>query len=223
MRFPTSIMLFLLSAAVIPAHAQTPAPDEGVAKTPRKHAGRGSGQPVGEQTLGVRTRVKPGTSGASLDNSYQTITSAPSSPGLRNTGATIQLPALQPRSVTNQQRQPSGAIGDEAGLPESMRIQRAADRANPQGPDLITPGGLSGPNAMQETARGEANRLDSSAPSRARLQIDDLSRQQPNSAGNIAGVVNGSSTGLSLPSRAGAARTTFTSHSVISSSHSGGR
>jgi hypothetical protein len=82
---------------------------------------------------------------------------------------------------------------------------------------------------MQETARGEANRLDSSAPSRARLQIDDLSRQQPNSIGNTAGIVNGSSTGLSLPSMAGTARNTFTasvsgraSHSVISSSHGGG-
>ncbi len=220
MRIPTSIMVFLLSAAVIPAHAQTPAPDGGQSKLTRKNGRGGSGLPVGERTLGVRTRIKTGTSGTSLDSAYQTITSEPSSLGLRDISAPNQPPALQPRTVTNQQQRPTPPVAtvEEAGLPESMRIQRAADRANPQGPDLITPGGLSGPNALQQTARGEGNRIDASAPSRARLQVDDLSRQQPNSAGTTFGVFNASSAPLARPSMPSISRLGG-SHSIMSSSH----
>src|SRR5262249_15120522 len=69
-------------------------------------------------------------------------------------------------------------------LPESMRIQQQADRANPPGPDLITKGGgtTSQGQVPNVPNSSEQNRLDTAAPSAKRVQIDDLSSVRPNPA-----------------------------------------
>jgi hypothetical protein len=193
-----------------PAFAQTSArSDPGAENAPRSNpitqhakARRGSGPPMEKQISGVRPRPKPGASNTSFDTSYHTIIvpsgNAMNPNGPRNTGLSNTLGGNQ-------------VNGSGSTLPESMRIQQAADRANPPGPDLITKGGA--PSSQVPNVRNssiEQNRLDTAAPTQERLQIDDLTRVRPNSLGSTANVVSGSSTGSRTgTSRSAGVATTF--------------
>ena len=233
-----------------PAFAQTAAhSDPGAQNAQHAKARRSSGSPMGEQISGVRPRPKPGASNTSFDTSYHTIIvpsgnamnpNGPRNTGLANTSNGNQLSGgTQPRLRVQDASQST--------LPESMRIQQAADRANPPGPDLITKGGSGAPSSQLPNVRNssiEQNRLDTAAPTQERLQIDDLTRVRPNSLGSTANVVSGSSNGFSTGTSGSAGvATTFgtrssssaispvsvsraasTSHSTShSSSHSGSR
>jgi hypothetical protein len=166
----------------------------------------------------VQARRKPNGAAMAPDTSYNTITNSPTSNAetRRSNPASGQAPAASrtitsPRS-TDGGAQPGLSVQDQTGksnTPESMRIQQNTVRALPPRRELITKGGGSNqPSAVNSPV--ERNRLDSSAPSRQRLQIDDLSArqaQQPNSpveptpttnppvSGTVSG--NGSSTGTS--------------------------
>jgi hypothetical protein len=192
MRHSASIMFLVLAATIGPAQAQTLPPDGTASTVPRKRSGEGSSPPIEDQTLGVRTRAKPDGSATRPDSSYQTITSEPRSGNLQRSSRPDQVTA----PVTNG-RQPSAKplASDKNPLPESLRIQQAADRANPPGPDLITPGGTSGTGGTPTNSSSERTRVDPSAPSRQRLQVDDLTSQQPNTSGTSS--MNGSSPGVS--------------------------
>ena len=198
-----TIVLALLAT---PAFAQTSErSDPGAENAPRSNpitqhakARRGSGPPMEEQISGVRPRPKPGASNTSFDTSYHTIIvpSGNAAKPTRNTGPANTLGGNQ----VNGGLQPRLRVQDasQSTLPESMRIQQAADRANPPGPDLITKGGA--PSSQVPNVRNssiEQNRLDTAAPTQERLKIDDLTRVRPNSLGSTANVVSGSSTGSS--------------------------
>ena len=203
-----------------PAFAQTSArSDPGAENAPRSNpitqhakARRGSGPPMEKQISGVRPRPKPGASNTSFDTSYHTIIvpsgNAMNPNGPRNTGLSNTLGGNQVNGGSTRLR-----VQDASGstLPESMRIQQAADRANPPGPDLITKGGA--PSSQVPNVRNssiEQNRLDTAAPTQERLQIDDLTRVRPNSLGSTANVVSGSSTGSRTgTSRSAGVATTF--------------
>jgi hypothetical protein len=217
----STIVVALLAT---PAFAQTSGrSDPGAENAPRSNtitqhtkARRGSGPPMEEQISGVRPRPKPGASNTSFDTSYHTIivpsgnTMNPN--GSRNTGLA---------NTSNRNGLSGARNADRSTLPESMRIQQAADRANPPGPDLITKGGA--PSSQLPNVRNssiEQNRLDTAAPTRERLQIDDLTRVRPNSLGSTANVVSGTSNGSSTGTSgsAGVATTfgTISSRSTIS-------
>ena len=187
----------IVALLATPVFAQTSErSDPGAENAPRSNpitqhakARRGSGPPMEKQISGVRPRPKPGASNTSFDTSYHTIIvpsgNAMNPNGPRNTGLSNTLGGNQ-------------VNGSGSTLPESMRIQQAADRANPPGPDLITKGGT--PSSQVPNVRNssiEQNRLDTAAPTQERLQIDDLTRVRPNSLGSTANVVSGSSTGSS--------------------------
>ena len=211
-----TIVLALLAT---PAFAQTSErSDPGAENAPRSNpitqhakARRGSGPPMEKQISGVRPRPKPGASNTSFDTSYHTIIVPSGNPAnpTRNTGPANTLGGNQVNGGTQPRLRVQNAGGST--LPESMRIQQAADRANPPGPDLITKGGA--PSSQVPNVRNssiEQNRLDTAAPTQERLQIDDLTRVRPNSLGSTANVVSGSSNGSSTgTSGSAAAATTF--------------
>ena len=192
---------------VTPVLAQTserlnPGAQNGPASNPvtqRTKARRGSDSPIGEPISGVRARPKPGAN-TSMDTTYPTITNKVQSGEV--TGPNESRNAAQPAMQVPDAKSPSA-------LPESMRIQQAADRANPPGPDLITPGGAASSQVpTAQTSDVEQNRLDTAAPSKRRVQIDDLSSVRPNSTAPTpnggTGPSNGSSSGVS-GTRAGVA------------------
>jgi hypothetical protein len=187
---------------------------------------RDSAAPRGAQdSSNVRARRKPNAAATAPDTSYHTITNTPPSSRTTtnrvnvndraNTNSTTSrgaAPSAVAPSGTNGEPQQQGlSVQNPSGktnLPESMQIQQNTVRALPPRQELITKGGSSAPpNAVNSSI--EQNRLDSSAPSRQRLQIDDLSArqaQQPNApfgtpptnpspSGTLSG--NGSSTGTS--------------------------
>jgi hypothetical protein len=135
---------------------------------------------------GVQARRKPNGAPTSPDTSYNTIVNTP--PNTSGTSAT---------------QSPGGA-----NVPESMRIQQETVRTLPPRHDLITKGAPSGEAPGVANSSVERNRIDSAAPSRQRLQVDDLSAvrpQQPNSNSTLApsteptvrGSASGSSSGTS--------------------------
>ena len=190
-------LTIIVALLATPVFAQTSErSDPGAENAPRSNpitqhakARRGSGPPMEEQISGVRPRPKPGASNTSFDTSYHTII-VPSGNAMnptRNTGPANTLDGNQ----LNGGIQPRLRVQDasRSTLPESMRIQQAADRANPPGPDLITKGGA--PSSQVPNVRNssiEQNRLDTAAPTQERLQIDDLTRVRPNSLGSTANV-----------------------------------
>ena len=208
MKLVASLTIVVVLLAT-PVFAQTSErSDQGAEKAPRSNpiaqhakARRGSGPPMEEQISGVRPRPKPGASSTSFDTTYHTIivpsgnamnSNRPRNAGLPNTSNRNQLSGgMQPRLRVQD--------ASRSTLPESMRIQQAADRANPPGPDLITKGGA--PSSQVPTVRNssiEQNRLDTAAPTRERLQIDDLTSVRPNSSPTMAvGSGSGSSSGFS--------------------------
>jgi hypothetical protein len=172
---------------------------------------------------GVEARRKPNGAPTSPDTSYNTIVNTP--PNTSGTSPT------QPRSGTN--------------LPESMRIQQETVRTLPPRRDLITKGAPSGEAPNVANSSVERNRIDSSAPSRQRLQVDDLSAvrpQQPNAnntvppptepiargsasesgSGTAAQGVTGSPVPSQSRSTAPSAGATSGSHTSAGSSSSGG-
>lgn len=106
---------------------------------------------------GVEARRKPNDAPTSPDTSYNTIVNTPP-----NTSGTSATPS------------PGGA-----NVPESMRIQQETVRTLPPRRDLITKGAPSGEAPGVASSSVERNRIDSSAPSRQRLQVDDLSAVRP--------------------------------------------
>jgi hypothetical protein len=196
-------LTIIVALLATPVFAQTSErSDPGAENAPRSNpitqhakARRGSGPPMEEQISGVRPRPKPGASNTSFDTTYHTII-VPSGNAINPTGPANTLGGNQ----VNGGLQPRLRVQDasRSTLPESMRIQQAADRANPPGPDLITKGGAPSsqvPNVQNSSI--EQNRLDTAAPTQEQLQIDDLTRVRPNSLGSTANVVSGSSTGSS--------------------------
>jgi hypothetical protein len=184
-----------------------------------------AGPRPGPESSGVRARQKPNATAAGPDTSYHTITNAPPESGTNtNTGASGTAPAINPSgprsSRTTGQAKPVSALPHAQGktaLPESMQIQQQTERALPPRRDLITKGGgaTGAPSVVNSSV--ERNRLDSSAPSRQRLQIDDLSgvraqQQNPdNGATTLSNPIpasNGASSGTSglsvAPARSGA-------------------
>jgi len=203
-----------------------------------------------QNSSNVQARRKPNAAAMVPDTSYSTITNSPPSNGT-NGRAPGTSRAITPSRSTDGGTQPGLSVQDQTGktnVPESMRIQQNTVRALPPRQELITKGGGSSqPSVVNSSV--ERNRLDSSAPSRQRLQIDDLSArqpQQPNSpvepspTTNPAPTANGSSTGTSGsaisetpaasgtvggPSTSPAARSPTSgssSHSSAGSSSSGG-
>ena len=173
----------------------------------------------GNQTQGVRARQNPAAA-TSPDTSYHSITTDVPSNG-RNTSQTgaagTPVPG-DPNSNAISGTPPAAVNGNaksQTALPESMQIQRQTEQALPPPGDLIKKGG--GPTTEAPPVVNfsvEQNRLDPAAPSRQRLQIDDLSgrraQQQspatpPPSAGVPARVTgsNGASTGASGSSVSG--------------------
>jgi hypothetical protein len=168
----------------------------------------GGGPP--ETITGIRARLKPSAGASSANTSYSTITNAP--PGATpNSAASNSLTRLAPQSPRLSRRAtgvPVDPLSDafsSRGLPESMRIQQETVRALPPPAELITRGGA--PSVVNSSI--ERDRIDASAPSQQRLQIDDLSgvRAQQQKAGTpfssdnppVNGVssINGSSNGMS--------------------------
>jgi hypothetical protein len=184
----------------------------GKTKLQRKQRDSGAAR-SSDSASGVQARRKSNTKGMTPDTSYNTITNT-----LPSTGRTGQ--------VQNAPR--------KTALPESMRIQQETVRALPPRNELITKGSSSAPpSAVNSTV--EQNRIDSAAPSRQRLQIDDLSAvrpQQPNSntaATTFTGsprnrAANGISTGTSGSSSTSRSLSSgLPSRSVSSSARSGAR
>lgn len=156
-------------------------------RTKLLHKQRDSAAPRETRTpSGVKARRKPNAAPTSPDTSYDTIINTPPS--------TSGPSATQAPGGTN--------------LPESMRIQQNTVRELPPRRELITKGGgaSAAPGVVNSSA--EHNRIDSSAPSRQRLQIDDLSAvrpQQPNASSTVIppiqptvrGSISGSGSGTS--------------------------
>jgi hypothetical protein len=162
----------------------------------------------------VQARRKPNAAAMAPDTSYSTITNSPTSNAIgppsnaTNGRAPGTSRTITPSRSTDGGTQPGLSVQDQTGktnVPESVRIQQNTVRALPPRQELITKGGGSNqPSVVNSSV--ERDRLDSSAPSRQRLQIDDLSArqaQQPNSpvepapTTNPAASGNGSSTGTS--------------------------
>jgi hypothetical protein len=134
-----------------------------------------------QNTSSVQAKRKPNAAATAPDTSYSTITNTP--PGTAGTAPGTSTTITPPRSTGAQRglsvQDPTG----KTNMPESMRIQQNTVRALPPRRELITKGGSSNPPSPVNSSI-EGNRLDSSAPSLQRLQIDDLSArqaQQPNS------------------------------------------
>lgn len=177
-----------------PALAANPSPaKDGIAKVQQKQRDSGAPRPS-ENSSGVRTRRKPDAAATTPDTSYHTITNAPPN-SAPNPGASAPAVTFAPntpsrsRTVGGAQRGPAAGGSGKTTLPESMQIQQETVRALPPRRDLITKGGTSGAPAAPSVVNSsvERNRLDSAAPSRQRLQIDDLSevraqQQTPNAA-----------------------------------------
>lgn len=124
---------------------------------------RDSGAPRGEaNSSGIRFRRNSNDASMIPDTSYSTITNA-----LPNTA--------KGERVQNRE--------GKADVPESMRIQQETVRALPSRRELITKGPTSVPPTTVNSSV-ERNRVDSAAPSRQRLQIDDLSAVRPQQAGS---------------------------------------
>jgi len=167
-----------------------------------------------QNSSNVEARHKPNHTGMTPDTSYSTITTAP--PRVDANRSVPQAPAAvtpsRATSATMDRAQHGVSVQDPTGttgVPESMRIQQNTVRSLPPRRELITKGGSATPPGVVNSTV-ERNRLDSSAPSRQRLQIDDLAArraQNPNSPseptaatnptarGALSG--NGSSTGTS--------------------------
>lgn len=186
---------------------------------------RDSAERATQNASGVHAKGKPDAAATSPDTSYSTITNAPA-----GTAATRTAPGMSTTLA------PSRSDGAKTNVPESIRIQQNTVRALPPREELITKGGSSNPPAVVNSSV-EHDRLDSSAPSRQRLQIDDLSArqaQQPNSLagptpanpaarGTISG--NGSSAGTSGSAASGdigGMSAGTSSHSSAGSSSSSG-
>ncbi|HVT28677.1 MAG TPA: hypothetical protein VHE81_11740, partial [Lacipirellulaceae bacterium] len=172
-----------------------------------------------QNSSNVQARREPNHTGMTPDTSYSTITTTPPKVGT-NSSAPGTPPAVTPSRPTSatDRAQHGVSVQDPTGttnVPESMRIQQNTVRALPPRQELITKGGSSTPPGVVNSTV-EGNRLDSSAPSRQRLQIDDLSArraQNPNSPsepttatnsttrGAVSG--NGTSTGMSGSSVSG--------------------
>lgn len=199
-----------------------------------------------QNSSGVQARRKPNAGATAPNTSYDTITNAPPSNRTNDT-TTDRRPGAAPSAAPAgaSVESPQGvSVKDPAGktnVPESMRIQQNTVRALPTRRDLITKGGSSAPPSVVNSSV-ERNRLDSAAPSRQRLQIDNLSAQRPQqpnaplasspsnpTAGGAAsgngssGGMSGSSTAPSIgASPAGANSGGAASHSSAGSSSSGG-
>jgi hypothetical protein len=167
-----------------------------------------------QNSSNVQGRRKPNHTGMTPDTSYSTITTTPPRLDATRTapGAPTAVTPSRPASAATDRAQHGVSVQDLSGttnMPESMRIQQNTVRSLPPPRELITKGGSSTPPGVVNSTV-ERNRLDSSSPSRQRLQIDDLSArraQNPNSpsqptAGTnpaVRGMIsgNGSSTGTS--------------------------
>ena len=142
-----------------------------------------------------------GTLGTANANQPQGTTTQATRQVLPSRNGTSTNAAGRARAVGNGNAAVQGAA-DQTNLPESMRIQQQTDRANPPGPDLITKGGASpAPSSSTGDTPVERSRLDPSAPSRDRLQIDDLSAVRPQNPGASAASVGSAPT---TPSNNGA-------------------
>lgn len=233
-----AVLLIAAGSGVSAQVRQSPpstAPPQGD-KTKLLRNQRDSGAPRDtENTSGVAARRKANSAPMAPDTSYNTIVNAP--PSSSRTSATQARPNNSEPSAIQA---PTGT-----NMPESMRIQRDTVRDLPPRRDLITPGGTSAPPGVVNSSV-ERNRADSSAPSRQRLQIDDLSAvrpQQPNANSMITppidptvrGTANGSGSGMSGQGMSGpsvnsaaprslapSSRTSSGSHSSGGSSSSGG-
>jgi hypothetical protein len=157
---------------------------------------RGSGASRGSENEGVKARRRANAKPTSPDTSYNTITNTP-----RSATRTNSVQGAEPNANL-----PARNVPDRS-LPESMRIQQETVRALPPRNELISKGGTSAtPGVVNSPV--EQNRIDSAAPSRQRLQIDDLSAQRPQQPNSSIGTVpstnptargsaNGSSMGTS--------------------------
>jgi len=141
-----------------------------------------------QNSSSVQARRKPNHTGMTPDTSYSTITTPP--PRVDANRSAPQAPtAVTPSratTATTDRAQHGVSVQDPTGttgMPESMRIQQNTVRSLPPRRELITKGGSATPPGVVNSTV-ERNRLDSSAPSRQRLQIDDLAArraQNPNS------------------------------------------
>ena len=126
--------------------------------------------------------------------------------------------------------QTSGAGPDAGGIPESMRIQQQVDRQNSANPQSL----ITKPGATTTDAPGaapppvEQNRLDPSAPSRQRLQIDEgasaraiqnpgATTTNPNAAGNFNTIIEGAPSSSGTSSGVSGAGTSSTGTGVLTS------
>jgi len=156
---------------------------------------RDSAAPRGAQdSSNVRAKRKPNEPATAPDTSYNTITNTPPSARMPNNRADVNnrtnAGSTTSRAGVSSPVTPTGTNGEaqqepavqsptrKTNLPESMQIQQNTVRALPPRQELITKGGSSAPPSAVNSPV-EQNRLDSSAPSRQRLQIDDLSARQP--------------------------------------------
>jgi hypothetical protein len=170
-----------------------PAPaNDGIAKLQEKQRDSAAPRPT-ENSSGIRARRKPDAAATTPDTSYHTIINSPPSsankPDVSGPAETF-APNAPSKSHTVGGAQPrpvAPGVTGKTTLPESMQIQQETERALPPRRDLITKGGSSGAPAAPDVVNSsiERNRLDSAAPSRQRLQIDDLSavraqQQTPN-------------------------------------------
>ena len=126
--------------------------------------------------------------------------------------------------------QTSGAGPDAGGIPESMRIQQQVDRQNSANPQSL----ITKPGATTTDAPGaapppvEQNRLDPSAPSRQRLQIDEgasaraiqnpnATATDPNAGGNFNTIIEGAPSSSGTSSGVSGAGTSSTGTGVLTS------
>jgi hypothetical protein len=135
----------------------------------------GAGPP--EVISGIRARHKPSSGSRSANTSYSTITNAPPSAArnsaVRNSTQRVISNFSRGSRRNNGSQLDTSTTGmtSTRGLPESMRIQQETLRTLPPPADLITKGGT--PAVVNSSV--ERNRIDPSAPTRLRLQIDNLS------------------------------------------------
>ena len=126
--------------------------------------------------------------------------------------------------------QTSGAGPDEGSIPESMRIQQQVDKQNSANPQSL----ITKPGAATTDAPGaapppvEQNRLDPSAPSRQRLQIDEgasaraiqnpsATTTDPNAGGNFNTIIEGAPSSSGTSSGVSGAGTSSTGTGVLTS------
>ena len=136
-----------------------------------------------------------GTLGTANANQPQGTTTQATRQVLPSRNGTSTNAAGRARAVRTDSNAAVQGAADQTNLPESMRIQQQTDRANPPGPDLITKGGASpAPSSSTGDTPVERSQLDPSAPSRDRLQIDDLSAVRPQNPGASAASVGSAPT-----------------------------